>query len=126
MLSIIGLEIVFDCAGEAFEAFVHVRGVMGARDAAMCIFVVFTSPEECFTIAELNGGVGIELEPSTKEASLSVLGECAKRCTFSDEVAVGRISVKVAFELVGEGADLIVCEFIRLFAGETFEVVFGE
>ena len=33
---------------------------------------------------------------------------------------------KISFELFGESADLIVSEFVRLFAGESFEVVFGE
>ena len=121
-----GLEMVFDGACEAFEAFGHIRGMMGARDTAVCVFIVFMTPKECFTIAELDSGVGIELEPSTKEASFSVLGEFAKCCAFGDEVTIGRIRVKIAFELFGEGADLIVREFIRLFAGKTFEVVFGE
>ena len=125
-LSIVGLEMVFDCACEAFEAFRHIRGVMGARDTAMRIFIIFVTPKECFTIAELDSGVGVELEPSTEEASLSVLGELAKCSAFGDEVTIGRIRVKVAFELFGEGADLIVREFVRLFAGKTFEVVFGE
>ena len=126
LLSVVGLEMVFDCACEAFQAFGHVRGMMGARDTAMCIFIVFMTPEECFAIAELNSGVGIELEPSTKEASFSMLGEFAKCGAFSDEVMICRISGKIAFELLGEGADFVVREFIRLFAGKTFEVVFGE
>ena len=126
LLSIVGLEMVFDCACEAFEAFGHIRGMMGARDTAMRILIILVAPKERFAIAELNCGVGIELEPSTKEASFSVLGEFTKCCAFGDEVTIGRIRVKIAFELFGEGADLIVREFIRLFAGKTFEVVFGE
>ena len=36
------------------------------------------------------------------------------------------IRAKILLELFGESADLIVSEFIRLFAGEAFEVVFCE
>ena len=99
---------------------------MGARDATMCIFIVFTTPEECFTIAELNSGVGIELEPSAEEASFSMWGDFAKCGALSDEFMICRISGKIAFELFGEGADFVVREFLRLFAGKAFEVVFGE
>ena len=99
---------------------------MGARDAAMCIFVVFMMPEECFAVAELNSGVGIELEPSAEEASFSMLGEFAKCGALSDEFMICRISGKIAFELLGESADFVVREFIRLFTGKVFEVVFGE
>ena len=99
---------------------------MGVRDTAVCIFIVFMTPEECFAVAELNSGVGIELESSAEEASFSMLGEFAKCGALSDEFIIGRISSKIAFELFGKGADFVVCEFIRLFAGKAFEVVFGE
>ena len=39
---------------------------------------------------------------------------------------VGGVGGEVAFELFGEGTDLIVCEFVRLFMGETVEIIFGE
>ena len=55
-----------------------------------------------------------------------MLGEFAKCGALSDEFTICRISGKIAFELLGESADFVVREFIRLFTGKAFEVVFGE
>ena len=61
LLSIGRLKVIFEGAGEAFKVFRDVRSTVRARNTAMCIFVVFMAPEECFRIAELYSRVGVEL-----------------------------------------------------------------
>ena len=124
LLAIGRLKMVFNSACEAFKAFSHVGTTVRARDTAVSIFVIFASPKECFAVAELNSGVGIELEPSAEKARFCALDQFAECGTFSDEFVVVWIRGEIAFKLVGESADLIISEFFRLLAGETFEVVF--
>ena len=124
LLSINGLKVVFESACKAFKAFGDVRGTVRAKNAAMGIFIIFASPEECFAVAELDSGVGIELEPSTEKGRFCVLDKFTECGAFSEEVVVFWIRGEISFKLVGESADLIVSEFFRLFAGESFEVVF--
>ena len=126
LLSIGRLKVVFESACKAFKAFGNVRSTVRARNAAMGIFIIFASPEECFTVAELNSGVGIELEPSTEKGRFCVLDKFTECGAFSEEVVVFWIRGEISFKLFGESADLIVSEFFRLFAGESFEVVFCE
>ena len=124
LLTIGRLKVVFNSACEAFKAFRDVGTTVRARDAAMCIFIIFASPTECFAVAELNSGVGIELEPSAEKARFCALDQFTECGTFGEEVVVVWIRGKIAFKLVGESADLIISEFSRLLAGESFEVVF--
>ena len=77
LLLVIRLEIVFEGTYEAFKILGDVRSTVGARDTAMCTFIVFMMLEECFGVAELNSGIGVELEPSTEEARFSMLDEFA-------------------------------------------------
>ena len=117
-------KMVFNSACEAFEAFSHVRTTVRARNTAVSIFVIFTSPKECFAVAELNIGVGIELEPSAEKARFCALDQFAECGTFSDEFVIVRISGEIAFKLISESTNLIIGEFFRLLARESFEVVF--
>ena len=61
LLSISGLKVIFKSACEVFKVLRDVRSTVGARNAAMGIFIVFMSPEKCFRIAELYSRVGVEL-----------------------------------------------------------------
>ena len=124
LLSIGRLKVVFDSACEAFKEFRDLGTTTRARNAAMGIFIVFASPKECFAVAELNSRVGIELEPSAEKARFCALDQFTECGTFGNEVMVVGISGEIAFKLVGESADLIISEFFRLLAGESFEVVF--
>ena len=114
LLSIGRLKVVFDSACEAFKAFRNVGTTVRARNAAMGIFIIFASPKECFAVAELNSGVGIELEPSAEEGRFCVLDQFMECGTFGEEVVVVWIGGEIVFKLVGESADLIVSEFFRL------------
>ena len=124
LLAIGRWEMVFNSACEAFEAFSHVGTTVRTRKTAVSIFVIFASPKECFAVAKLNIGVGIELEPSAEKARFCVLDQFAECGTFSDEFVIVRISGEIAFKLISESTNLIISEFFRLLAGETFEVVF--
>ena len=124
LLAIGRWEMVFNSACEEFKAFSHVGTTVRARNTAVSIFVILASPKECFAVAELNIGVGIELEPSAEKARFCALDQFAECGTFSDEFVIVRISGEVAFKLVSESTNLIISEFFRLLAGETFEVVF--
>ena len=124
LLSISRLKVVFDSACEAFKAFRDVGTTVRAKNAAMSIFIIFALPKECFAVAELNSGVGIELEPSAEEGRFCVLDQFTECGTFGKEVVVVWIRGEIAFKLVGESADLIVSGFFGLLAGESFEIVF--
>ena len=77
LLSVVRLEMVFEGTYEVFKILRDVRCAIWAKDTAMCVFVVFMTLEECFGIAELNSGIGVELKPRTKEARLCVLHKFA-------------------------------------------------
>ena len=77
LLSIGRLEVIFEGACEAFEILGDVRSTVGARNTAVCVFIVFMMPEECFRIAELDSRIGVELEPSTEKARFCVLDKFA-------------------------------------------------
>ena len=124
LLSIGRLKVVFDSACEAFKAFRDVGTTMRARNAAMGIFVIFASPKECFAVAELNSGVGIELKPSAEKGRFCALDKFTECGTFSDEFVIVRISREIAFKLISKSTNLIISEFFRLLARESFEVVF--
>ena len=124
LLAIGRWEMVFNSACEAFEAFSHVGTTVRARNTAMGIFVIFASPKECFTVAELNSGVGIELKPSAEKGRFCALYKFTECGTFSDEVVIVRISREIAFKLISKSTNLIISEFFRLLARESFEVVF--
>ena len=125
LLSIGRLKVVFDSACEAFKAFRDVGTTVRARNAAMGIFHhILRRQKSVFAVAELNSGIGIELEPSAEKGGLCALDQCTECGTFGEEVVVFGIRGKIAFKLVGESADLIVSEFFRLLTGESFEVVF--
>ena len=74
LLAIGRWEMVFNSACEAFKAFSYVGTTVRARNTAVSIFVIFASPKECFAVAELNIGVGIELEPSAEKAEVLCIG----------------------------------------------------
>ena len=61
LLSIGGLKVIFKSACQAFKIFRDVGSTVGARNAAMGIFIILMLPEECLRIAELYSRVGIEL-----------------------------------------------------------------
>ena len=61
LLAIGRLEVIFEGAYEVFKILWDVGSTVGVRNTAMCIFVVFMAPEECFRIAELYSRVGVEL-----------------------------------------------------------------
>ena len=124
LLSIGRLKVVFDSACEALKAFRNIRTTMRARNAAMGIFIIFASPKECFAIADLNSGVGIELQPSAEKARFCALDQFTECGTFGEEVVVFWIGGEIVFKLVSESANLIISEFFGLLAGESFEVVF--
>ena len=53
-----------------------------------------------------------------------MLDKFAYCSAFSEEIVIFWIRGEVAFELFSKSADLIVGEFVRLFASEAFEIVF--
>ena len=79
---------VFNSACEAFKVFRDIRTTVRARNVAVSIFVIFASPKECFAVAELNIGVGVELEPSAEKARFCALDQFAKCGTFGEEFVV--------------------------------------
>ena len=97
LLAIGRWEVVFNSACEAFKAFSHVGTTVRARNTAVSIFVIFASPKECLAVAELNIGVGIELEPSAEKARFCALDQFAECGTFSDKFVIGRVSGEIAF-----------------------------
>ena len=120
------MKIVFESACKAFKVFGDVGGTVRARNAAMGILIIFALPEECLAVAELNIGVGVELEPSAEKARFCALDQFAERGAFSEKFVVFGIGGEIAFKLICKSADLVVSEFFGLFASKAFEIVFGE